>query len=412
MANDFSNVKDVGGIIAKAASKEFADNLSFCKSIAKADESDFEGKNGYSAGDTLYISQPMRSIPTSSFDQTSTIQDIVEPKVALPLDIISSSAFAIDTQEFASKIALKSVMKRVILPAVKDLAHDFENKVLNKATMAVANHVGTPGSTTFDTDVILQAREKMGKYLAPKDDQRYFLFDSTAGRAAVNARKGLFQSSDEIAKQYKQGYVGMADGFRWIETEMVQSHTNGTDVTGVQVNATLTTEGASSMVVKGVDNPGGTFTKGQVFTIAGVYAVHPVTKKQYPFLQQFTVLEDVPGVAAATRTIKFAPAIYTAASDGLQNVSRFPEADDNLVFVGAASTTYTQNLAFHKNAFRLATVPLVMPKKAEFAAQHSYQGMNVAVVYDWDQLKRRMILRLDILGALAAERIEWACRVS
>ena len=410
MSNVFSNIKDVGGIIAKAASKEFADNLQFCKSIAKADASDYQGKNGYSAGDTLFISQPMRSTPTSNFDQTSSIQDIVEPKVPLPLDIISSSAFAVDTEEFASEIALGSLMKRVILPAVKDMAHDFENKVLTKATLNVANHVGTPGSTTFDTDTILAARDLMGKNLAPRDDNRYFLFDGTAGRKAVNARKGLFQSSEEISKQYKQGFVGIADGYKWLESEMAISHTNGTDVTGVQVNATLSTEGAASMVVKGVANPGGTFTRGQVFTIAGVYAVHPVTKKQYPFLQQFTVLADVAGAAAATRTVTFAPAIHTTGS--LQNVSKFPTEDDNLVFVGTASETATQNLAFHKNAFRLATVPLVMPKKAEFASQHNYQGMNIAVVYDWDQLKRRMILRLDMLGALAIERPEWSCRLS
>jgi hypothetical protein len=410
MSNVISNVKGAGGIIAKAMSKEFSDNLAFCKSIGQADESDFNGKNGFKAGDTIYINQPMRSIPTSSFDQTSTKQAIVEPVVPLTLDIISSSFFELSTEEFATEMALESVMKRVLMPAARDLAHDFENKVLNKATLGVFNHVGTPGSTVFDTNTILSAREKMSKYLAPKDDKRYFLFDSTAGRSAVDARKGLFQSSSEIAKQYKQGFVGTSDGYHWLESEMLQSHTNGTDVTGVQVNATLSAQGSTSMVVKGVDNPAGTFTKGQVFTIAGVYAVHPVTRKPYPFLQQFVVAANVGTEAATTRTVTFSPAIHTTGS--LQNVTAFPQENANLVFVGAASAVHTQNLAFHKNAFRLATVPLIMPTKAEFAAQHRYQGMNIAIVYDWDNELRSMGLRVDILGALAIERPEWACRIS
>jgi hypothetical protein len=35
----------------------------------------------------------------------------------------------------------------------------------------------------------------------------------------------------------------------------------------------------------------------------------------------------------------------------------------------------------------------------------------MAVVYDWDQIKRSMVLRMDVLGGLAIERPEWACRV-
>jgi hypothetical protein len=288
------------------------------------------------------------------------------------------------------------------------MATDFENKVLAKATDAVYNSVGTAGSNTFDTDVILEAREKINESLAPKDDERHFLFNSKAGRLAVGARKGLFQSSDEIAKQYKKGLVGMADGFIWHESELIQRHTNGNDV-AFEVRTTVSTQGASSIVVEGLTTTTGTVTKGTVFTVAGVFAVHPQTKETLDSLQQFVVTADATADGSGYATLSVSPAMYTTGS--LQNISGFPTDGDAITPVGAASEGYKQNLAYHKNAFRLVTVPLVMPKNAEFAAQYNYKGINVAVVYDWDQVKRSMVLRFDILGGLAIERPEWACRV-
>jgi hypothetical protein len=412
MANTISNVKDVGTIIAKTSAKLFEDNLAFCKSIGKADESDFNGKNGFKAGDTINVNLPMRSIPTGSFDQTSTIQDVTETTAPLILDIISSQAFEVNTTEFATEIGLQNVMNRIIKPAAVSMAHDFENKVLAQATDAIFNSFGDAGSNVFDADVILGARQKLNENLCPKNsDERFFLYNSRAGRKAVNARKGQFQSASEIAKQYKEGYMGMSDGFNWLESEMTQTHTNGNDV-AFEVSTTVSTEGASQIVVEGLTTTTGTVKKGTVFTVAGVYAVNPQTRTAYTGdegLQQFVVTADATANGSGIATLSVSPAMYTTGS--LQNISKFPEDGDVITPVGAADGAYNQNLAFHKNSFRLATVPLIMPKNAEFAAQHTYKGMTFSVVYDWDQLKRTMVLRLDVLGGLCAERPEWACRV-
>jgi hypothetical protein len=409
MPNTITNIKEVGAIIAKGAAKVFEDNLMFCKSIAKADESDFDGKNGYKSGQTINVNLPMRSIPTSAFDQTSTIQDIVETTKPLTLNIISSQAFEVNSLEFATELALSSVMTRIIKPAAVSMAHDFENKVLAQATDAIFNSAGTAGSNTFDVDVILEARQKMNEALCPKNsDERFFLFNSRAGRAAVNARKGLFQSSTEIAKQYKEGYVGVADGFNWLESEMTQNHTNGNDIV-FEVRTTVSTQGQSTLVVEGLTTTTGTVTKGTVFTVAGVKKVHPQTKETLDELQQFVVTADATADGSGYATLSISPAMYTSGT--LKNIASFPQDGDAITPVGAASTAYRQNIAFHKNSFRLATVPLIMPKYAEFAEQYTYNGITMAVVYDWDQLKRSMVLRMDVLGGLCEERPEWACRI-
>lgn len=410
MTNTFNTNKNAPGIIAKAAAMELSDNLKFCKTISQADKSDYDGKNGYSAGNTIYISKPPRYIPTTSFDITSSIQDVTEEKTPLTLDVIYSVALQADSLEFASDIQLKEMIARHVKPAATSIANYVEKAFLEKATDAVYNSVGTAGSTAFTTDDVLSAKEKMSKFLCPMDNERYLLLDSTAGRAAVNARKGVFQDASEVAKQYRDGFVGRADGFNWLENELLNVHTNGNDVV-FEVRTTVSTQGQSTLVVEALTTTTGTVKKGTVFTVAGVYAVHPITKQAYPFLQQFTVTADATADGSGYATLSVSPAMYTSAAGGLQNIDAFPVDGAAITPVGSASTSYTQNLAYHKEAFRMVSVPLIMPTKAEFAAQETVDGITVAVIRDFDVLKRRMITRLDFLGGLAVVRPEWASRI-
>lgn len=412
MANAFNNVNDAAGILAKAAAKMFADKCQFLKSIATADSSDYDGKNGYSAGDTIYISKPARFIPQSTLDITSSIQDVVEEKVALPLDTTSTVGVELGSLQEATDFKLKAMAKRVIEPAVSSIVQDVEQRLLLKATQATFNTIGTAGSTVFDTDTMLAARERLNKNLCPKDNSRFALLDSSAMRSAVNSRKGLFQSASAIDDQYKMGYMGQSEGFTYLENELLYNHTNGTDVT-FEVRTTVSAEGATSLVVEGLTANTGTVTKGTTFTINTVYAVHPITKETLTFLQPFTVTANATADASGYATLSISPAIYTSASNGLQNVSAFPADGDTInVLTGSASSGYTQNLVFHKNAFRKVFVPMIMPQKAEFAAQETVDGITVQIIRDWDNLERKMVTRLDVLCGLVADRPEWACRIT
>ena len=410
MANLHNTIKGGPGLFLKAAAQMLEDELQFTKSIAKAPAEDYNGKNGYSAGDTVYISKPARYVPTTSFDITSSIQDSTEEKVALTLDTISTVGMSIDSFEFATEVDLRNSVERFAKPAASAIAQNIEQRLLQKATQATYNLVGTAGSTQFAPDDVLSAREKMSKYLCPKDNGRFFLQDSTAGRLAVGSRKGLFQSGSNIAEQYKTGMIGVADGFNWLENELLYVHTRGTQaVTGGTITTTLAVQGVASVNITGTS--GGTLKKGDVFTVANVFAVHPITKQAYPFLQQFVVLADNTASGTAYTGVTFSPAVYTTGT--LQNVNRFPTASDAVTMVGAVSTGLTQNLCFHKDAFRMVSVPLVMPTKAEIAEQITTAGgMTVALVRDFDILKRRMVTRLDVLAGIAAVRPEWSTRIT
>jgi len=410
MTQTFNTLKNAPGVVASLTAKMLSDKMQFCKTIDKADESDFDGKNNYKAGDTIYVNKNARFISGTNADITSALQDVVEEKVALTLDQRRVTGIALTSAEIATEIGLKSWAKRILDPAVSEMAQKIESAFLEKASDAVYNSVGTAGSTVFDMDTILSAGQKIDEFACPDLDNRYVLLNPAAQRSAVNANKGLFQSSEKIQQQYIKGRMGTAMGFDFLSNNLLNTHTNGNDVV-FEVRTTVAAEGQATLVVEALTTTTGTVKKGTVFTIASVNAVHPITKVDLGYLQQFVVTADATADGSGYATLSVSPAMYTSASNGLQNITAFPVDGAAITPVGAASTAYVQNLAYHKAAFRMVSVPLVLPDGTDMAAQKTVDGITVRVIRDYDVLTDKMIMRIDFLGGIAAIRPEWACRI-
>lgn len=411
MANDIQTLKDAPGVIAAMAAKMLADKVQFCKTIDKADKSDYDGKNGYNAGDTIYINKNARFISGTNADITSAIQDVKEEKVALTLDERRVTGIALTSAEIATEMALKSWVNRILDPAVSEMAQKIEASFLDKAMDAVSNSVGTAGSTVFDMDTILSAGQKIDEFACPDLDNRFMLLNPAAQRSAVNANKGLFNNTTEVGKQYVKGRMGQGMGFEFLSNNLLPIHTNGNDVV-FEVRTTVSTEGQTTLVVEALTANTGTVTKGTVFTIAGVNAVHPITKADLGYLKQWTVASNVTADASGYATLTLTEPFYTSASNGLQNITAFPVDGAAITPVGSASTAYVQNLAYHKSAFRMVSVPLVTPGGLDMSAQKTHEGMTIRVIRDYDVLTDKLIMRLDFLGGICAPRPEWAVRVT
>ncbi len=409
MPNQINTIKNAPGIIAKAAAKMLADKLQFTKVIEKADESDYNGKNGYNAGDTIYINKNARFVSGTNADITSVIQDVNEEKVALVLNERRVTGIALTSAEIATDLALKSWMNRILDPAVSEMAQKIEASFLDQAVDATYNSVGTAGSTVFDMDTILAAGQKIDEFACPDLDNRYVLLNPAAQRSAVNANKGLFQNSTEVGQQYVKGRMGQGMGFEFLSNNLLPIHTNGNDVV-FEVRTTVSTQGQATLVVEALTANTGTVTKGTVFTVAGVNAVHPITKADLGYLQQFVVTANATADASGFATLSVSPAMYT--TGGLQNITAFPADGAAITPVGAASAAHVQNLAFHKSAFRMVSVPLITPSGVDMAAQETYDGLTIRVIRDYDVLTDKLIMRLDFLGGVAAVRPEWAARIT
>lgn len=409
MVQTINNVKDVGTVIAKMAAGMLADKCQFVKTIDKEPASSFGSVNGYNVGDTLTISKPARFIPSSTADITSNIQEVVEEKTTLTLDTRKVVPVALTSAEIQNTLGLKDWANRILDPAMSSIAQSVESTFAEKAKNYAGHLVGTAGSTVFDTDTMLQAREVLMKSLVPNDGNLYALLDSRAIRSAVNARKGFVNPADKLGKQYVNGQMFDADGFTFLENNLVARHTNGADVAfAVEASVVTIANGMSTLGVDGVTSDA-TIKAGTKFTIPTCFKVHPITKATLPDLQVFTVTADVTETAGNSVTLAISPAIYYTSGDSRQNVSAAPVDEASCTVVsGSASTTYSHNLAYHKSAFRFASVPLMQPSGAHMCAQETVDGMTVRVWMDANILTDKMILRLDFLGGLSPVRPEWS----
>jgi hypothetical protein len=86
--------------------------------------------------------------------------------------------------------------------------------------------------------------------------------------------------------------------------------------------------------------------------------------------------------------------------------------DQDVTFMGSASTNYRQNMVFHKNAFALVTVPLVAPPGAVDVGRKTYNGTSVRVIPVYDGISDESLWRLDVLYGLQCIDPRLAVRIS
>lgn len=408
MANTVNTVKSATTIISKMAAGMLEDEFQFLKTIDKESSESFSQVNGYNPGDTINISKPARFTMGTTADVTSTIQDVIEQKVPLALDKTRNVAINLTSAEIATDLSLKSWANRILKPAISSLAQGIEAECLTLAKNATYQSVGTGGSTVFDTNTMLSARSQLKQSLVP-GTELFALLNSTATQSASNARKGLFNNQAELAKMYKSGAIGAADGFTYLENNLLPLQTNGNDIV-FEVRTTVSTQGSTSLVVEALTTTTGTVTAGTVFTVAGVYSVHPITKVSTGQLQQFVSTTSVTADASGYATLVVSPAMYTTGSQ--QNIASFPVDGDAITPVGGVSSSYYQNFTYAPSAFRFASAPLVLPDGTDMASQSTVNGITVRVIRDYLPLTDKMLMRIDVLYGFVAVRPEWACRIT
>lgn len=411
MANTISNIKDVGAVLSKIAAGYLVDSNQFIKTIDKEPDSSFGSVDGYKKGQTININKPARPSVNTTADITSSIQDFVEETVPLTLGNQYNVPLSFTSKELVTKIDIASFAERVLKPSMNVLGNKIEADILTTVKNACPNVVGTAGSTTFDTDTMLSARERLKAGLVPDDGDLYALLNSGAMRSAVNARKGLMNSASEIAKQYKNGYIMEADGFTYLENQKLPTHTAGTRTATGATLTTTSVNGATTVAITGTGSQ--TLTAGDSFTIAAVFAVDPVTKTTLSYLQPFVVTAANTASSGAYTAVAISPTIYDATTGKtLQNVSALPQSGAAIVFTGAASSALTQNVAFHKSAVRLATVPLYQPKGVDMIGQSTVDGITVRILRDFDPRLDIDIFRADVLWGVTVVRPEWITRIT
>ena len=351
-------------------------------------------------GPTLKIRQPNEYTVRSGINMS--VQDDVEQTT----DLTASTVKGVDLNFSSTELALEldDFADRIIEPAMAVLAANIEADALSMYK-DVYNLVDGDGAA-FGFDSVANAKTSLVNMLAPMSSRSMLLNPGHANKF-IKDTKGLFQSSDNIAKQYRDGVIGKTSGFSMYENTLLVPHTTGTaaKTTTYTVNGAVTTNGTAAVTVATGTT---TFKKGDVFTVAGCFRVHPETKASTGVLQQFVVTADYAGGAGS---VTFAPAVYT--STGRQNVVAAGMANGSaIVKVGAgASETLDQSLAFHENAFTFVTADLPLPDGVDWAKREVFDGISMSMVRDFTIADRSFPCRIDVLYGYKAIRPQLATRV-
>lgn len=403
-----ANVTLTHKVIARESAKLFSEEAPFLMNINLGRQSEFGvAMNGYKVGDNVDIRIPSvgRVYSGPVFAEGGAALDNVEQKVNLKLDLHRHVPLQFGAVE--KVLELTDLRERILRPQMRMLSSALEAEFIQRAYLSIPNIVGTPGTLPTTMKVYGQARAKLQAELTPPSD-RSTLFSSDAQLELVDASKALFHQDKAIETGYLRGTIGDAVGTTFYEHQSMPTHTNGTQNMSVMLLNGAPAEGATSVAI---DTGTGTqtITEGTIITMAGAFSIHPLTGVAYPFLRQFRVTETTALVGGAG-TIGIYPALRASAPN--KTVSALPLTDAAITMVGAASTSYRQNIMFQKDAFTAGFAPLPVLAGCEGYTARLPNGVSVTVQTFGDGTNFFERTRIDVLGGFAAPQPLFAVRIT
>lgn len=389
-------------MITRKALQILENNLVITRNVNRAYDDSF-AVEGAKVGSTLRIRLPDRALVTDG--AALQVQDDNEQFTTLTVS--SQKHIGINFTSAELTMQLDDFAERVLKPRVSQLAASIDADVAN-AYKSIYASVGTPGTTPATSLVLLQGQQKLNEAAAGMAP-RYATVNPAANAGLVEGMKGFFNPVDTISRQFKAGMMGQGVlGYDEINmSQSVVNHTNGNWGTSITVGTTVSTQGASSLDIA-FTGSSKTWKLGDVFTIAGVYAVNPQTRQSTGSLQQFVVTADASG--SSTATLSISPAIYTS-SQALATVDSFPQSGAVVTMVGNANGSYAQNLVYHKDAITFATADLLLPQGVDMASRQVHNGISMRIVRQYDINNDRMPCRIDVLYGYSVIRPQMACRM-
>ncbi|GEP04035.1 P22 phage major capsid protein family protein [Methylobacterium oxalidis] len=401
-------------VIAKEALMQLKNNLVFGKLAHRQYKKEFA-----KVGDTVTIRKPVKFVTTDG--ATRSNQDVEEGSTSIKLDQRKHVSWNFNTQDLT--LSVDEYSERYVKPAMITLAQtvDAYGAALYKK---VWNLVGTPGTTPANYAALGAVAQRMTEMAVPKQDRRACLTSEAFHKIAGTLT--TLNMPQEAAKAWASGEIGNLAGFNTHESVNLRSHTVGSKAGTPLVNGANQTSAYRDVMKTGVQtlnlkgftaSQAGVLREGDVFTIAGVFAVNPVPgegssgKTVLPYLQQFVVRQTVVNSdGSGNAAVTISPAIIT--SGPYQTVSAAPADSAAITVLGAANQVFSQNLCFHKNALAMVTVPLEMPDGVNWKAQESAEGLSIRLVKDYDINNDVEIVRADILFGWEAIYPELAVRLA
>jgi hypothetical protein len=391
-------------MITRKSLEILENNLVLTRNVNRQYDDSF-AVEGAKIGSTLRIRLPDRALVTDG--AALQVQDDNEQYTTL--SVANQKHIGINFTSAELTMQLDDFADRVLKPRISQLASSIDADVAN-AYKYIGSSVGTPGTTPSTSLVLLQAQQKLNEQAAGMSP-RYATVNPAANAGLVEGMKGLFNPTDTISKQFRNGMMGTGVlGFDEVNmSQSIKQHTTGSrDASAATtVGATITAEGSATITLA-QGSVTTTIKAGDVFTVADCYAVNPQTRESTGSLYQFVALADATAVSGTWTVTVYA--MYSA-NHALATVNALPVSGKTVTFIGAASSQYAQNLVYHKDAITFATADLLLPQGVDMASRAVHNGISLRVVRQYDINNDRMPCRIDVLYGYSAIRPQMAARI-
>jgi hypothetical protein len=398
-----SNTTLQADVVAKAALAILENELGWVGDLYRAPEEEFSNSvNGYKVGDTIRIRRPADFTVRSG--ATMDLQDVIEGRTTLTVDQQIGVDFSFTSSDLTLKI--EDLSERVMKPAMSAIVNYMAKDVATVMYQGAYNWVGTAGTAINSFADFALGPQRLDEMAVPQDG-RLGILSPSDWWGFVSGQAGVYVQ--DIARDaIRTGKLGNIGGIDLYKSQVTPTHT-----TGSRTNSTPLTEGTSqnvtydtvkntwtqSLITDGWTSSL-TLTKGDVFTIDGVYMVNPKTKVSTGIKQQFVVkaAKTADETASNPTTLTISPPIILTGPHQTVTFVGVSSTDElTITNIGTASTNYVQNMVFHKNCMALACVPMEMPQASVNGARKSYKGISVRVLPVYDGINDVSKWRLDLL---------------
>lgn len=413
MANAFSKEERVA---FEDILEGFNDALVLSRNVSKygSDQTMMERTN-----DIIWRPQPYIAQSFSGMDQSANFKDNTQLAVPATIGFSRSVPWVMDAKQLRDALQEQRLGKAAYQKLASDINVAIMNVAANTGTLVVKR---TSAASGFDDvaqcDTIFneQGVQSFGRYLALSSRD----YNGMANNLQVASRSFGNSKSD---RAYEKAFVGEVASFQTYKLDYANRLQAAAGGGGLTINTT--TAGAQyyvpravSLAVTGetsnVDNRFQRVTissttgvaAGDAFTIAGVNAVHHITKGDTGQLKTFRVIS----VDSAT-TMTISPPIISnqGASDAeaqYQNVTVTPSATASIVFLNTVASSI--NPFWQEDALEILPGRYAVPSDAGTAVMRGTTEQGVELVmqkwYDIDTMKIKY--RVDTLFGVVNKQPE------
>lgn len=393
-----SNTLITPTIIAKEALMMLENNMVMGNLVHRQYKQEFA-----KIGTSVTIRKPNKFTATKAQARTNT--NMAESSDTLTVATQAHVSWAFSSVELT--MTIEEYSRRYIKPAANALANIIDKDGCALYT-DVWNTLGTPGVHPSTFKSLGDCQQRLDEEAAPAD-QRVAVLNPAANWNLADGLKGTFAAKPAL-DIFTKGYLGTVAGLDLHMDQNIQAHTTGTFTTSSTplVNGS-TSQGATTLVTDGWQASTAVLKDGDVFTVANVYSVNPVSGDSTGVLKQYSTTSDKSSDASGDATISVP---FAQRSTGAyKTISAMPANDAAITPLGTEATAYAQNLVFHPNAFALVVMPLAMPAGV-WGGRETFNNMSIRVVKDYDIDADEEIIRLDVLYGWKAIYPELATRLA